>query len=111
MWLFTETGFVSAVRHYSESGIVVVRSRDKDSLQELAARADVKVANSPYNDYPYRIHVSDEVFQSWLKDACQKMDYSNFKDRVYETRGEKFAHTLMGVWEIMHDVEDDAARK
>lgn len=111
MWLFTEAGFVSAVRHYSDSGVVVVRSRDEESLNELAGKADVQVEKSPYNDYPYRIHVKDEVFQSWLTEISQKMDYTNFKDRVYETRGEKFAHTLMGVWEIMHEVEDNCARK
>lgn len=111
MWLFTETGFISAVRHYSENGVVVVRARDEKSLRELSVKSGEKITNSPYNDYPYRVHVSDEIFQAWLAETCQKMDYTNFKDRVYETRGEKFAHTLMGVWEIMHDVEDKGARK
>ena len=76
MWLFTETGFISAVRHYSESGVVVVRSRDKESLKGLAARAKAEIKNSPFNDYPYRVHVADEVFQGWFLDLSQNMDYT-----------------------------------
>lgn len=111
MWIFTETGFVSAVRHYSEEGVVVVRSRDKESLKDLAARAQVDIKSSPFNDYPYRVHATDTVFQGWFLNLAQNMEYTNFKDRVYQTRGPEFAHTLMGVWEIMHDVEDAEARR
>ena len=36
MWIFTETGFVSAVRHFKEKDKLVVRARDQKSLEGLA---------------------------------------------------------------------------
>jgi hypothetical protein len=110
MWVFTETGFVSAVCHYNEKGVVVVRSRDRKSLEELARVTDEPIENSPHNDYPYRVHVTKEQFQSWLVGMVSSMDYTNFKNHVYGTRGPDFAHALSGVWSVMHDVEDDDAR-
>ena len=47
MWLFTETGFVSAVRHFSEKEKLVVRSRDRESLESLASYAKIEIRNTP----------------------------------------------------------------
>jgi len=102
---------VSAVRHYSEKGMVVVRARDEESLTGLSTLAKVAVKKSLYNDYPYRVHVKDNMFQKWLILSAASMDYTNFKDRVHETRGDHFADVLMGVWDIMHEVEDEGARQ
>lgn len=110
MWIFTQTGFVSAVRHYSEPDIIVVRARDSESLETLATSAGVPVQKSPVNDYPYRVHVTEKNFGSWLLANLASLDYTNFKDRVYDNRGRNFSLALLGVWEIMHDVEDDDAR-
>lgn len=111
MWMFTEKGLISAVRHYSKKGVVVVRARETESLSGLSILAKVAVKKSPYNDYPYRVHVNDDVFQEWSISSAASMEYTNFKDRVHETRGDQFANVLMGVWEIMHDVEDEGARQ
>ena len=111
MWVFTETGFVSAVCHYDEDGVVVVRSRDRDSLEIIAKITDAPIENSPHNDYPYRVHITKEQFKSWLNESVMNMDYTNFKNHVYDTRGPEFAHALSGVWSVMHDVEDDGARQ
>jgi len=66
MWLFTETGFVSAVRHFSEKKKLVVRSRDRESLENLASYAKLAIRNTPSNDYPYRVHIDDSELASWL---------------------------------------------
>lgn len=110
MWVFTETGFVSAVCHYNQDGVVVVRSRDRQSLEDLAATADVPIENSPANDYPYRVWISKQQFREWLSDSVEKMAYTNFKNRVHDTRGEEFHDALSSVWSVMHDVEDGGAR-
>ena len=111
MWVFTESGFVSAVRHYSEKGVLVVRARDKESLSGLSTLAEIAVKKSPYLDYPYRVHIKDDVFQEWLTSSVASMDYTNFKDRVHLTRGYHFADVLMDVWDIMHEAEDEGARQ
>jgi hypothetical protein len=110
MWIFTQTGFVSAVRHYSEPDVIVVRARDSESLEALATSSSTAIQRSPVNDYPYRVHVAEKSFSSWLLANIASLDYTNFKDRVHDTRGDHFASALMGVWEIMHEVEDDDAR-
>ncbi len=85
MWLFTNTGFVSAVSTGAE---LMVRSRDRESLEPLAEAAKSEIISTPSNDYPYK----------------------NFKSEVAATRGYDFAHPLMKVWSAMHEVEDQSAR-
>ena len=110
MWIFTQTGFISAVRHYSQPQMIVVRARDRESLEVLASATGVAVEQTPINDYPYRVHVTQEDFSGWLQHCINTLDYTNFKDRVHDIRGDNFASTLMSVWETMHNVEDDDAR-
>jgi KaiC/GvpD/RAD55 family RecA-like ATPase len=110
MWIFTETGFVSAVRHYSEKDKLVVRARDEKSLESLANYVGLEIVSTPSNDYPYRVLVADAVFATWLSKQTMAVDYTNFKNRVHETRGHDFSGALMGVWETMHQVEDEGAR-
>ena len=110
MWIFTQTGFVSAVRHWSEPETLVVRARDRASLVALADSVDAPIEKTPTNDYPYRVEVSERGFRDWLVAHVASLDYSNFKSRVHDTRGEDYADALMGVWNTMHDVEDDDAR-
>jgi hypothetical protein len=50
--------------------------------------------------------VDDLVFKSWLLATIDVMDYDNFKNRVYETRGKKFASLLSKVWSVMLGAED-----
>ena len=110
MWIFTQSGFVSAVRHWTEPETLVVRARDRESLEVLAGLVDAPIEKSPTADYPYRVEVSEQGFREWLVASVASLDYSNFKDRVHDTRGEEYASALMGVWNIMHEVEDDDAR-
>ena len=110
MWIFTETGFVSAVQHYSDPETVVVRARDAQSLAMLAEQTDVPIERSPTSDYPYRVHIKRRQLSDWMVKSAASMDYTNFKDRVHETRGDEFAGALLGVWDVMHNVEDDNAR-
>ena len=102
MWIFTETGFVSAVRHFSEKDKLVVRARDQKSLESLSNSVGLDIVETPSNDYPYRVFVDDVVFAAWLHKQTVAVDYTNFKDRVHDTRGHDFADTLLSVWSAMH---------
>ena len=107
MWLFTDTGFVSAV---SDGSDLMVRSRDRESLEPLAAVAKVEIKKTPKNDYPYRVFVKHEVFAEWVAMMVRNIQYGNFKSEVAVTRGYEFTHPLMKVWSVMHEVEDSDAR-
>ena len=110
MWIFTETGFVSAVQHRESPDYLMVRARDSQSLESLATMISVEIKATPDADYPYRLVAAKEDFKSWMNDNIDFLGYSNFKNQVAITRGKEYAHTLGSVWSTMHDVEDEAAR-
>ena len=101
MWVFTETGFVSAVRKSDRPDVYTVRSRDRKSLEPLASFASVEIVETPYGDYPLRVFVEPAVFTEWLADQAMGIEYSNFKSRVGQTRGYKFVDALHDVWAAM----------
>ena len=107
MWIFTNTGFISAV---SDGKDLVIRSRDRLSLEPLAIFAKATIKKTPSSDYPYRLTLSHQGFADWLSMMALGIDYRNFKSEVTETRGADFAHPLMDIWSVMHGVEDDDAR-
>jgi hypothetical protein len=107
MWVFTNTGFISAVSNGKD---LMVRSRDRASLEPLAASAKTDIIATPANDYPYRVIVSHEIFSRWTAHMASNIAYMNFKSEVTATRGYDFAHPLIKVWSAMHEVEDQSAR-
>ena len=108
MWLFTNTGFVSAVSNGTD---LMVRARDKESLEPLAEAARTEIISTPQNDYPYRVIVTHELFSRWVAHIATIITYKNFKSEVAATRGYEFAHPLMKVWSAMHEVEDLSGRR
>jgi len=106
MWLFTETGFVSAVRKADRPDLVTVRSRDRKSLEPLAQAVSAEIRLSPYGDYPYRAFVEPQVFAEWVGVQAARIDYDNFKNQVAKTRGYDFTHALHNVWVAMLATED-----
>ena len=106
MWVFTETGFISAVMHHDDENIIIVRAREPQSLDGIAALADAKIVSTPVRDYPWRVHVPRAIFQEWLSAAAEDLSYTNFKNRVHDTRGEEFHSALSEVWSVMHAVEE-----
>jgi len=106
MWLFTENGFLSAVRKVDRPNEVTVRSRDRKSLESLAKTAGVEIWVSPYGDYPYRAFVEPKVFAEWVKAQAMNITYDNFKNQVSKTRGYDYTHALHDVWAAMLATED-----
>jgi hypothetical protein len=107
MWVFTETGFVSVVKR-GES--MVVRSRDRESLEALSIASKSEILHTPFGDYPYRLISSTSIFSNWLALMAENISYGNFKSQVAITRDSDFAKALEQVWSIMHSVEDSEAR-
>ena len=110
MWVFTETGFVSAVVHHEQPDTIIVRARDIDSLDYISVLYGKTPVSTPNNDYPYRVLLSRDEYISWLRASAERLMYTNFKDRVADTRGYDYALALSEVWTAMHAVEDEGAR-
>lgn len=111
MWLFTDTGFVSAVQHRDNPELLVVRARDRLSLEPLAYKLEAPITSNALSDYPYRVIINRADFASWVEQQADEISYGNFKDQVAVTRGKKFASILSGVWSRMLDAEDDEAHE
>jgi hypothetical protein len=109
MWIFTTSGFISAVSN--SDGTLKVRARDKASLKGLANTFKVEIEHTPVADYPYRVVVGHDQFAEWVDFQARAIDYNNFKSAVALTRGKGFASALSEVWSTMHDVEDSDARE
>jgi hypothetical protein len=110
MWIFTSSGFISAVQDH-EDRTIIVRSRDRASLESISSQFSSLVIATPLADYPYRLKLNSEQLSKWLADQASSINYRNFKSEVYAVRGSKFSKTLSKVWSVMHDVEDDKARR
>ena len=109
MWVFTQDGFISAVDNGHVPGKLAVRARDKKSLELLAAITTQEITQSKNSDYPYRVYVTKDEFTSFMVSHVDAIDYSNFKNRVYSTRGSKFAHACSEVWSVMLGTTDKEA--
>ena len=110
MWIFTTSGFISAVQDI-EDRTIIVRSRDRASLRPIAGKFQIKTKHTPYGDYPYRVIVSSEEFVAWVCKEASNVNYRNFKNEVSSLLGKKFSSALSKVWSTMHDVEDTEARR
>ena len=109
MWLFTETGFLSAVQKDPSKPELTVRARDKESLADLVGKYGLRVVKTPMADYPYRVEISKAQFAEWVSAEINSISYSNFKDQVSLIRDSKFAKLLGSVWSTMLGAEDKEA--
>ena len=110
MWIFTTSGFVSAVRN-NDDRTIIVRSRDRESLIPISKKYQTEIKPTPLADYPYRLELSSENFVDWVSDQARSIDYPNFKSAVAGYRDRLFARALGEVWLVMHRVEDKSARR
>ena len=108
MWIFTTSGFVSAVSN--PDGTIKVRARDRASLEPLSKKYQIDISQTPIADYPYRMEISAENFAHWVADQARNIDYPNFKSAVAIHRSRVFTKALVQVWSVMHQVEDKKAR-
>jgi UDP-3-O-acyl-N-acetylglucosamine deacetylase len=107
MWVFTTSGFVSAV---FKDGAIQVRARDRKSLEPLVKQTGAAIVATPLADYPYRIAITNEQFAAWVSQVALSINYKNFKSEIADARGYGFAKPLNQVWTVMHEVEDAKAR-
>jgi hypothetical protein len=133
MWIFTTAGFVSAVQHRENPEDVLVRSRDRKSLEilldnvELAGaevggdgRAvekltteDIVEMDAKSADYRYRVRMSKATFALAIQhEILNFVDYdSHFKEAAAAQRGKAWYQGLLQIWTIGLDYFDDKTGK
>ena len=112
MWIFSTMGFISVVAANGDTDDLLVRSRDKDSIDGVVdgvslfldeEDADLEINDSERmsraTDYPYGVRVPREAFVQWLAhDVREYLNYGNFKSALSESRGEPFTSVAHKVW-------------
>lgn len=111
MWIFTQHGFVSAVTHFDNNDKIIVRARDKQSLEMPSLLFSKTIVTTPKNDYPFRVVLERSEFIEFMRIECEMIDYTNFKGRLDSSRGEQWHDTAFKVWSVMHEIEDQDARE
>ena len=129
MWIFTTEGFVSAVEDKTDADKVVVRARDKKSLEAMlqtielagdainhdAADGVEPVEFGPYEivtglgtDYRWRVSGIDKgTFALFMQfEIMNFLGYGNFKDALTKSRGDEYHDAAMNVWVDMLAVDD-----
>lgn len=106
MWIFTPTGFISAVAKRSNPTNLTVRARDRQSLDGLAELSGATATIGEGTDYPYRVVVSREQFKQWMSTQVDELDYSNFKSEAERVSGYEYASVLGQIWHAGLSLED-----
>lgn len=108
MWLYTDQGAVSVVKH-REKDEVIVRSRDKETLEALCPTHYAMIIQTKANDYPFRIFMSKADWSECLTDYVEQMEYHNFKDHIKATRPD-ILRPYYEIYNVTLDLEPVNAR-
>jgi hypothetical protein len=108
MQVITQAGFTSAVAK-DDSGRLEIRARDKQSLEDWCRRAKVsqdRIIEGGGTDYAFRVRaVTKRELKRYYSSHVDDITYSNFKDRIKETRGKKWGKALMDVWVALYALQ------
>ena len=97
MWIATNKGWLSIVRHRDKQGILLVRARNKNHIESIFPNAEVyEDANA---DYPYRADIEEVEVSRIIGDMLLDITYGNFKASVDENH---YHDSLMSVWHVMY---------
>jgi len=113
MWIFNTDGFFSVVQKptqqkskavFKSGQEVTVRSRHRKELQNLIKRLGVKrgaiIKENAGTDYEFRIVLTKKLFEKYLTETVNDLNYSNFKHEISlknKERGDK----LLDVWMVL----------
>ena len=129
MWIFTTDAFTSAVQHRDDSTKLMVRARDRKSLESLVqtindtletaggehAYSSADIYREEKSDYRWRIVVTREHYALYVSsEVLNYITYDNFKSAAQKRRTDYFHDVLMDIWVAGHlltDEEDGKPRK
>lgn len=117
MWIFTEYGFLSVVRHREFPDRLLVRARVREDLFRFCRAAGVcesDILENPRFDYRFRVVVPKEVFTRFMAQSITRLDYDNFKNRscynpddppgVRRERSDAYHRIWHQLWELQRSV-------
>lgn len=123
MWITTTQGFISAVADPKDPEHLIIRARDRRSLESMIARTRLAATvaghsdtpNSQFSDivtgegtdYRWRVRASKTTFALFLShEVLNFLTYRNFKNALKQSRGKVWADAASNVWFDMLAVDD-----
>jgi hypothetical protein len=113
MWIMTNRSFISVVEPTpgtpaARADQLVCRARIAGHLQAVFGDFAGKVEVGTGTDYRFRCLVKREIVAKVIADQVRSINYGNFKNSV---RNAPYHDALMGVWTIMHRLQERFAPK
>jgi hypothetical protein len=100
MWIYTKDGFYSVVEDRDNPGLLLVRARVEGDIERQWPQAMVE--RNAGTDYLYRARMPREAVALALDRLVSKIDYTNFKDSISDSRRSPW---YMKVWTTMWDMQ------
>ncbi len=106
MWLFSKSGFFSAVQNMNDSNLIHVRANFKGDLERLCETYGIEpnVKRIPGSDYTYRMDFTRDQWDKILVGESRKIDYVKFKPAVHD--GTKRDQAYLDVFFTMQKYQD-----
>ena len=80
MWIFTQRGFLSVVRHSDKPGFLLVRSRFRGHIERIFPKTVIE--EDPARDYRYRAELPIKEVSKVIARMVSEIDYPNFKNSL-----------------------------
>ena len=108
MWLYTTRGFFSIVRDSQRPGEVLVRARLKGDIENLRGVWPTLTPTLETNrrDYRWRASLPTRELPLLMSKLASEVDYTNFKDAVYQRQGAAREAIYHDVWGVMAAAQD-----
>ena len=111
MWLFTQHGFTSIVQDKDDANYLFVRFRCKEDADSFVAFIQEAIPGvqgfcvpiqTPDRDYHWRIRVTRDVVKAMMVAMVDKLNYTNFKDRIHTQNNHNRDEAYMETWSAMY---------
>jgi len=73
-----------------------------DGVKKGRGAFALKVYETPYADYRFRVELPEDVFSDAVKTAADRIDYDNFKNSIAD---EDYHHAALEVWRTMYHAQ------
>ena len=80
MWIFTQKGFLSIVRHSGKPNTLIVRSRFRGHIEKIFPKAVIE--EDPTRDYRFRAELPAKEVSRVVARIVFQIDYPNFKNSL-----------------------------
>ena len=95
MWIFSQKGFLSIVRHTAKPNVLIVRSRFQGHIERIFPK--VRVEEDATRDYRYRAELPTKEVSKAIAGLVSGIDYDNFKGSL-GTNDERYLNCCLDVY-------------